>query len=96
MFLKNSFFITSIASLGESGVGKTNILSRFTQNKFTLESKSTIGIEFATAKSFDIDGKVIKAQIWDTGMLYTLRVVMQIFLLRQLLWLTTINNNNIW
>lgn len=55
------------SGVGESGVGKTNILSRFTQNQFSLESKSTIGIEFATAKSIEIDGKVIKAQIWDTG-----------------------------
>ncbi|KAF9432677.1 Ras- protein Rab-11B [Entomortierella beljakovae] len=60
-------YLFKIVLIGESGVGKTNILSRFTQNKFTLESKSTIGIEFATAKSIDIDGKVIKAQIWDTA-----------------------------
>lgn len=48
-------------------MGKTNILSRFTQNQFNLESKSTIGIEFSTAKSIQIDGKVLKAQIWDTA-----------------------------
>jgi GTPase SAR1 family protein len=34
--------------IGDSGVGKTNILSRFTRNEFCLESKSTIGVEFAT------------------------------------------------
>lgn len=54
-------------TIGESSVGKTNILSRFTQNQFSLESKSTIGIEFSTAKSIEIDGKVLKAQIWDTA-----------------------------
>ncbi len=41
-------------------------VSRFTRNEFNLESKSTIGVEFAT-KSINVDGKVIKAQIWDTG-----------------------------
>ncbi|KAL9546822.1 Ras-related protein Rab-11A [Mucor atramentarius] len=47
------------------GVGKTNLLSRFTRNEFNLESKSTIGVEFAT-RSIQVDNKVIKAQIWDT------------------------------
>lgn len=49
------------------GVGKTNLLSRFTRNEFNLESKSTIGVEFAT-RSIQVDNKVIKAQIWDTGL----------------------------
>ena len=52
--------------IGDSGVGKSNLLSRFTRNEFNLESKSTIGVEFAT-RSIQVDGKTIKAQIWDTG-----------------------------
>lgn len=47
------------------------VLSRFTRNEFNLESKSTIGVEFAT-RSINLDGKVIKAQIWDTGQCYGL------------------------
>uniref|UniRef100_A0A8C4ECJ0 small monomeric GTPase n=1 Tax=Dicentrarchus labrax TaxID=13489 RepID=A0A8C4ECJ0_DICLA len=47
-------------------VGKSNLLSRFTRNEFNLESKSTIGVEFAT-RSIQVDGKTIKAQIWDTA-----------------------------
>merc|ERR1712050_287826 len=43
-----------------------NLLSRFTRYEFNLESKSTIGVEFAT-KSITTNGKVIKAQIWDTA-----------------------------
>lgn len=39
---------------------------RFTRDEFNLESKSTIGVEFAT-KSVMTEGKVIKAQIWDTA-----------------------------
>lgn len=42
------------------------MLSRFTRNEFNLESKSTIGVEFAT-RSISVDGKTVKAQIWDTG-----------------------------
>ena len=42
------------------------VLSRFTRNEFNLDSKSTIGVEFAT-RTLSIDDKTIKAQIWDTG-----------------------------
>ena len=56
-----------VVLIGDSGVGKSNLLSRFTRNEFNLESKSTIGVEFAT-RSIQVDGKTIKAQIWDTGL----------------------------
>ncbi|WAR19531.1 RB11A-like protein [Mya arenaria] len=41
-------FIWKVVLVGDSGVGKTNLLSRFTRNEFNMESKSTIGVEFAT------------------------------------------------
>jgi small GTP-binding protein len=50
----------------DSGVGKTNLLSRFEKNEFTHESKATIGVEFAT-KTITLDSKRIKVQIWDTA-----------------------------
>ena len=56
----------TVVLIGDSGVGKSNLLSRFTRNEFNLESKSTIGVEFAT-RSIQVDNKTIKAQIWDTG-----------------------------
>ena len=56
----------AVVIIGDSGVGKSNLLSRFTRNEFHLDSKSTIGVEFAT-RSIQHDGKIIKAQIWDTG-----------------------------
>lgn len=59
-------YLFKLVLIGDSGVGKSNLLSRFARNEFNLESKSTIGVEFAT-KSLNIDGKVIKAQIWDTA-----------------------------
>lgn len=43
-----------------------NLLSRFTRDEFSLETKSTIGVEFAT-RSVQADKKTIKAQIWDTA-----------------------------
>jgi small GTP-binding protein len=59
-------YLFKIVLIGDSGVGKSNLLSRFTRNEFNLESKTTIGVEFAQ-KTLTIDGKVIKAQIWDTA-----------------------------
>lgn len=59
-------YLFKIVLIGDSGVGKSNLLSRFTRNEFSLESKSTIGVEFAT-KSIQVDGKIIKAQVWDTA-----------------------------
>lgn len=37
-------FIGAAVLIGDSGVGKSNLLSRFTKNEFNLESKSTIGV----------------------------------------------------
>ncbi|KAF7348811.1 Gtp-binding protein ypt3 [Mycena venus] len=72
-----------VVLIGDSGVGKSNrtvlntevlvtadtettVVSRFTCNEFHVESKSTIGLEFA-ARSIDVDGKTVIAQIWDTA-----------------------------
>ncbi len=67
LFKQSDVFLCFLVVLiGDSGVGKSNLLSRFTRNEFNLESKSTIGVEFAT-RSIQVDGKTIKAQIWDTA-----------------------------
>jgi small GTP-binding protein len=55
-----------IVCIGDSGVGKTNLITRFTRDKFFTNSKSTIGVDFAT-KSINQDGVEIKAQILDTA-----------------------------
>ncbi|KAL2944493.1 Ras-related protein RABA1f [Bienertia sinuspersici] len=59
-------YLFKVVLIGDSGVGKSNLLSRFTRNEFNLESKSTIGVEFAT-RSIHVDDKIVKAQIWDTA-----------------------------
>ncbi|CAD5312225.1 unnamed protein product [Arabidopsis thaliana] len=70
-------YLFKVVLIGDSGVGKSNLLSRFTRNEFCLESKSTIGVEFATLSSFltglfvefscEVEGRTVKAQIWDTA-----------------------------
>lgn len=59
-------FLFKIVLTGDSSVGKSNLLSRYTRNEFNLDSRSTIGVEFA-ARSIQIEGMTIKAQIWDTA-----------------------------
>jgi Ras-related protein Rab-11A len=55
-----------IILIGDSAVGKTNIMSRYLKGEFMESSKATIGVEFGS-KIFKIDEHVIKAQIWDTA-----------------------------
>ncbi|ODV93661.1 hypothetical protein PACTADRAFT_51432 [Pachysolen tannophilus NRRL Y-2460] len=59
-------YLFKIVLIGNSSVGKSNLLSRFTRDEFNLETKATIGVEFAT-RTIEIDGKRVKAQIWDTA-----------------------------
>eukprot|EP00927_Polykrikos_kofoidii_P050691 TRINITY_DN44584_c0_g1_i1.p1 TRINITY_DN44584_c0_g1~~TRINITY_DN44584_c0_g1_i1.p1 ORF type:complete len:212 (-),score=37.50 TRINITY_DN44584_c0_g1_i1:64-699(-) len=59
-------YLFKVVLIGDTSVGKSNLLMRFTKDEFNLESKSTIGVEFAT-KSITTNGKVVKAQIWDTA-----------------------------
>lgn len=52
--------------IGDSAVGKSNLLSRFARDEFHLDSKPTIGVEFAY-RNIRVGDKLIKAQIWDTA-----------------------------
>ena len=60
------YAVYKIVLIGDSGVGKTNIVSRYTDDTFELETKSTIGVEFRT-RTIHFDKKTIKLQIWDTA-----------------------------
>ncbi|KAK1422704.1 hypothetical protein QVD17_17990 [Tagetes erecta] len=59
-------YLYKVVLIGDSRVGKTNLLARFAKNEFSLHSKSTIGVEFAT-RVIHFDGKTLKCQIWDTA-----------------------------
>jgi small GTP-binding protein len=52
--------------IGESGVGKTNLFTRFMRNEFKSDTTATIGIEFAI-KNYEVKDKIIKVQLWDTA-----------------------------
>ncbi|KAL2475745.1 Ras-related protein RABA5a [Abeliophyllum distichum] len=59
-------YLFKIVLVGDSAVGKSNLLARFARDEFYPNSKSTIGVEFQTQK-MEINGKEVKAQIWDTA-----------------------------
>lgn len=59
-------YVFKVVLIGDSAVGKSQLLARFARNEFSLDSKATIGVEFQT-RTLTIDNKIIKAQIWDTA-----------------------------
>ncbi|XP_031128975.1 ras-related protein RABA4d-like [Ipomoea triloba] len=59
-------YVFKVVLIGDSAVGKSQLLGRFARNEFSFDSKATIGVEFQT-KNLVMDHKTIKAQIWDTA-----------------------------
>jgi small GTP-binding protein len=59
-------FILKILTAGEGGVGKTTLLHRFVEGRFSAETKMTIGVEFFL-KELELDDKHCTLQLWDFG-----------------------------
>lgn len=64
--VKSNNALLKVVILGDGGVGKTCLISRFVRNKFDACSFNTIGVEFIN-KDVDIDGTTYTLQIWDTA-----------------------------
>ena len=58
--------MVKVVLVGDSGVGKTNIMSKYLKNQFREDSKATVGVEFGS-KQITVENHQIKAQIWDTA-----------------------------
>ena len=58
--------MAKIAIIGDSSVGKTNLLVRYISSQYQPSHISTIGIDFKL-KTLDINGYKLKLQIWDTA-----------------------------
>ncbi len=59
-------YLFKVILIGDSGVGKSSLLTRYSRNEFSSETKTTIGVEFATSL-VNIDDKNIKVTLWDTA-----------------------------
>jgi Ras-related protein Rab-8A len=59
-------YVFKILTIGESGVGKTCVLKRFTDGKFNKSHLATIGIDYKS-KNINIGNKSVKLKIWDTA-----------------------------
>ncbi|XP_011519971.1 ras-related protein Rab-8B isoform X2 [Homo sapiens] len=59
-------YLFKLLLIGDSGVGKTCLLFRFSEDAFNTTFISTIGIDFKI-RTIELDGKKIKLQIWDTA-----------------------------
>ena len=62
----NYNYLLKYIIIGEPSVGKSNLLMKFANNKFTEDYQATIGVEFG-AKNITIDDQIFRIQIWDTA-----------------------------
>ena len=58
--------VLKVLTAGEGGVGKTTLLHRYVEGKFSSETKMTIGVEFFL-KELNVDGQKVMLQLWDFG-----------------------------
>ncbi|CAI2380213.1 unnamed protein product [Moneuplotes crassus] len=63
---KNKKVFLKVVIIGDSGVGKTSLIHRYTSTRFLQDFKPTIGAEFSN-KEVVINGQTVVAQIWDTA-----------------------------
>jgi small GTP-binding protein len=59
-------YTVKLIVIGDSGVGKTNILLRYCDSDFKSNYVATIGVDFKV-KPIAVDGRKLKLQIWDTA-----------------------------
>ena len=62
----NFNYLLKYVIIGDSGVGKSNILLRYMNGTFSEEFKATIGVEFG-AQNIEVNNRIYRIQVWDTA-----------------------------
>lgn len=63
---KDYEYLFKVILVGDSGVGKSCIMTRFTDDTYDNSHISTIGVDFKI-RTLEVNDKVVKLQIWDTA-----------------------------
>ena len=63
---KKKCYMVKIIIVGNSNVGKTNIVTRYVKGEFSNEYMITIGMDFLTC-NLELDNKIFKLRLWDTA-----------------------------
>lgn len=58
--------LAKIVVIGDGGIGKTSLITRFAEKSFAASYVATIGVDFRS-KIINTNGKNLKLQIWDTA-----------------------------
>lgn len=58
--------LAKVLVIGDGGVGKTALITRFTEDRFVMSYTATIGVDFKS-KIMQSNGRILKMQIWDTA-----------------------------
>ena len=65
-YYEKEYYKLKLIILGDSGVGKTNIIQRYISDTFNTETRATVGVEFFV-KNYRVNNDIIKLEIWDTA-----------------------------
>ena len=63
---QNFNYLIKFIIIGDSSVGKSNIVLKYANNKFSDDYQATIGVEFGS-KTIEVKKKLFRIQIWDTA-----------------------------
>ena len=59
-------YVFKVVLIGDSGVGKSNLMFRFTDDNFKANNVSTVGVDLRV-KTINVDNKILRLQLWDTA-----------------------------
>lgn len=71
-------YFVKLIVVGDSGVGKSSLLHRFSDNVFSDQYNDTIGVDFKI-KTITVDGKIVKVHVWDTAGQERFRIIVSLY-----------------